>query len=88
MILYENDGLALTVNIDMYSQYNIHVLRQLYLQVLCLFPGIITGVGLSFLQFVDLNSFRNIFILGVSLFFGISISNWMIENQDAVKTGK
>ncbi|XP_053374344.1 solute carrier family 23 member 1-like [Mercenaria mercenaria] len=49
--------------------------------------GIITGVGLSFLQFIDLNSFRNIFILGVSLFFGVSISNWMLEHQDAINTG-
>ena len=33
--------------------------------------GMITAVGLSNLQFVDLNSSRNLFILGFSLFFGL-----------------
>ena len=33
--------------------------------------GMIAAVGLSSLQFVDLNSSRNLFILGFSLFFGL-----------------
>ena len=33
--------------------------------------GMIAAVGLSNLQFVDLNSSRNLFILGFSLFFGL-----------------
>ena len=33
--------------------------------------GMIAGVGLSNLQFVDLNSSRNLFILGFSLFLGL-----------------
>ncbi|ELU11132.1 hypothetical protein CAPTEDRAFT_161086, partial [Capitella teleta] len=35
--------------------------------------GMITAVGLSNLQFVDLNSSRNLFILGFSMFFGIAL---------------
>ncbi len=33
--------------------------------------GLVAAVGLSNLQFVDLNSSRNLFILGFSLFFGL-----------------
>ena len=33
--------------------------------------SMITAVGLSNLQFVDLNSSRNLFVLGFSLFFGL-----------------
>lgn len=35
--------------------------------------GIIAAVGLSNLQSVDLNSSRNLFVLGISLFFGLSV---------------
>lgn len=34
--------------------------------------SMITAVGLSTLQYVDLSSSRNLFILGFSIFFGIS----------------
>ena len=33
--------------------------------------SMITAVGLSSLQFVDLNSTRNLFVLGFSIFFGL-----------------
>ncbi|KAL4225860.1 hypothetical protein ACF0H5_013849 [Mactra antiquata] len=49
--------------------------------------GMVTAVGLSNLQYVDLNSPRNIFILGVSMFFGLSLPNWMAANTDAINTG-
>jgi len=39
--------------------------------VFCIMFGIIIAVGLSNLQFVDLNSTRNLFVLGFSLFFGL-----------------
>ena len=41
--------------------------------------GMITAVGLSNLQFVDLNSSRNLFILGFSLFFGLVSLKWHFE---------
>ena len=41
--------------------------------VLCIMFGMITAVGLSNLQFVDLNSTRNLFVIGFSLFFAMVI---------------
>ena len=39
--------------------------------IFCVMFGIITAVGLSNLQFVDLNSTRNLFVLGFSIFFAL-----------------
>ena len=39
----------------------------------CVMFGMITGVGLSNLQFVSLNSARNLFILGFAMFMGLAI---------------
>ena len=50
--------------------------------------GMVTAVGLSNLQFVDLNSSRNLFVLGLSLMMGLSIPNWMATNKDLINTGK
>ena len=41
--------------------------------VFCIMFSIITAVGLSTLQFVDLNSSRNLFVVGFSIFMGIAI---------------
>jgi len=49
--------------------------------------GIITAVGLSNLQFVDLNSTRNLFVLGFSLFFSLVLPKWMEAQDDPIKTG-
>lgn len=34
-----------------------------------------------------MNSSRNIFIFGFSMFTGLVIPNWIIKNPDIVKTG-
>ena len=47
----------------------------------------VTAVGMSNLQYIDLNSSRNIFILGVSVFFGLSLPVWM-QDHDVIDTGK
>ena len=47
----------------------------------------ITAVGLSNLQYVDMNSSRNLFILGFSLIFGISLPQWLNKNPGVIKTG-
>ncbi|GAB4859409.1 N-terminal acetyltransferase [Ancistrocladus abbreviatus] len=39
----------------------------------CVLFGLVASVGLSFLQFTNMNSMRNLFITGLSLFLGISI---------------
>ncbi|XP_078076162.1 xan_ur_permease domain-containing protein isoform X2 [Mustelus asterias] len=49
--------------------------------------GIIIAAGISNLQFVDMNSSRNIFIFGFSMFSGMVIPNWMIKNPLAIQTG-
>lgn len=49
--------------------------------------GMITAVGLSNLQYVDMTSSRNIFIVGISLFFGLSFPLWMKSHGDVINTG-
>ena len=50
--------------------------------------GMITAVGLSNLQFVDMNSPRNLFIIGFSLMLGMALPYWMNKNPDAIQTGE
>lgn len=49
--------------------------------------SMVTAVGISNLQFVDLNSVRNLFIIGFSLFFGLVIPKWIKKNTDVIDTG-
>jgi nucleobase transporter 1/2 len=42
--------------------------------ILVVMFGMITSCGLSNLQFVDLNSSRNLFVLGLSMFAGLVMS--------------
>ncbi|KAJ4961137.1 hypothetical protein NE237_021047 [Protea cynaroides] len=45
----------------------------------CLFFAYVGSVGLSFLQFCNLNSFRTKFILGFSVFMGLSVPQYFNE---------
>lgn len=45
----------------------------------CLFFAYVGSVGLSFLQFCNLNSFRTKFILGFSFFMGLSVPQYFNE---------
>merc|ERR1719188_187611 len=49
--------------------------------------GLVSAVGLSNLQFVDLNSSRNLFILGFSLFFGLMMPIWVKKNEESLEVG-
>lgn len=49
--------------------------------------GMIVAVGISSLQHVDMNSGRNLFIIGFSLFTGLALPQWMIANPTAIQTG-
>ncbi|KAM4748845.1 solute carrier family 23 member 1-like [Rhinophrynus dorsalis] len=49
--------------------------------------GMIAAVGISNLQYVDLNSSRNIFIFGFSIFSGLVIPTWLTENPGIISTG-
>ncbi len=42
----------------------------------CALFGMIAAVGMSNLQFVDLNSSRNLFIIGFAFFMGLSVPFW------------
>ncbi|MEJ1286383.1 hypothetical protein NN561_017391 [Cricetulus griseus] len=53
----------------------------------CTLFGMITAVGLSNLQFVDMNSSRNLFVLGFSMFFGLMLPNYLDSNPGAINTG-
>ncbi|KAI3777591.1 hypothetical protein L1987_47391 [Smallanthus sonchifolius] len=47
----------------------------------CLFFAYVGGVGLSFLQFCNLNTFRTKFILGFSVFLGLSVPQYFNEYE-------
>ncbi|KAM9389282.1 solute carrier family 23 member 1-like [Phaethornis superciliosus] len=49
--------------------------------------GVITAVGISNLQYTDMNSSRNIFIFGFSVFAGLTIPNWASKNSALLETG-
>jgi len=50
--------------------------------------GIVTAVGISNLRFVDLTSSRNVFIIGVSIYFGVVVPMWtskIVNDPEAAK---
>ncbi|XP_077366525.1 solute carrier family 23 member 1-like isoform X1 [Festucalex cinctus] len=50
--------------------------------------GVIASTGISNLQSTDMNSSRNIFVFGFSLFSGLVIPNWMAKNPNMLATGQ
>jgi nucleobase transporter 1/2 len=46
----------------------------------CTLFGVIASVGLSNLQYVDLNSARNLFIIGFSFFMGLSMPEYFAQH--------
>ncbi|XP_076348508.1 solute carrier family 23 member 1-like isoform X1 [Tachypleus tridentatus] len=55
--------------------------------IFCVTFAIVTGVGLSNVQFIDLQSSRNILILGLSLFMGITIPKWFKGHPNTIDVG-
>lgn len=53
----------------------------------CVMFGMITAFGLSALQYVDLRSSRNLYIIGISLFFPLVLCQWMQEHPGVINTG-
>ncbi|KAM9781872.1 solute carrier family 23 member 1-like [Syngnathus typhle] len=53
----------------------------------CTLFGMITAVGLSNLQLVDLNSSRNLFVLGFSMFFGLTLPAYLDAHPKCIETG-
>lgn len=55
-----------------------------YMLILVLFASL---AGLSALQYVDLRSSRNLYIIGLSIFFPLVLCQWMQKNPGAIDTG-
>ena len=49
--------------------------------------GVVFAVGVSNLQFVDLNSNRNIFVFGFSVFFAMTVPYYIKGNPGIIDTG-
>ncbi|KAJ9674535.1 hypothetical protein PVL29_023840 [Vitis rotundifolia] len=52
----------------------------IFAAIYCVLFGIVAAIGISFLQFANSNSMRNLYILGVSLFLGVSISQYFVSH--------
>ncbi|XP_021631156.1 nucleobase-ascorbate transporter 1 isoform X1 [Manihot esculenta] len=53
----------------------------------CILFGLVASVGLSFLQFTNMNSMRNLMITGLSLFLGISVPQFFNEYWNPTRSG-
>ncbi|KAF8409994.1 hypothetical protein HHK36_002514 [Tetracentron sinense] len=51
----------------------------IFAAIYCVLFGLVAAVGISFIQFTNNNSMRNLYILGLSLFLGISIPQYFNE---------
>lgn len=49
--------------------------------------GMLVSLGLSTLQYVNLNSPRNLLILGLAFFVGILVPEWIDRYPDVINTG-
>lgn len=55
--------------------------------IFCVMFGMICAFGLSALQYVDLRSSRNLYIIGLSLFFPLVLCKWIQNHPGAIQTG-
>ncbi|XP_025422632.1 solute carrier family 23 member 2 [Sipha flava] len=53
----------------------------------CIMFGMISAFGLSALQYVQLNSSRNLYIIGFSIFFSLVLPKWLIAHPNVIQTG-
>lgn len=49
--------------------------------------GVLAGVMLSNLQFIDLNSRRNLSIIGIAMLVAMMLQHWIKNTKDAIDTG-
>ncbi|XP_078572969.1 solute carrier family 23 member 2-like [Branchiostoma floridae x Branchiostoma japonicum] len=52
----------------------------------CVMFGMITAIGVSNLQFVDLNSSRNLFVFGFSILLGLAVPYWLNKYPGSIET--
>ncbi|MCI07897.1 nucleobase-ascorbate transporter 1-like, partial [Trifolium medium] len=53
----------------------------------CILFGLVASVGISFLQFTNLNSMRNLIIIGLTLFLGISVPQLFNQSSSPSRPG-
>eukprot|EP00090_Calanus_glacialis_P008365 TRINITY_DN16685_c0_g1_i3.p1 TRINITY_DN16685_c0_g1~~TRINITY_DN16685_c0_g1_i3.p1 ORF type:complete len:575 (-),score=125.95 TRINITY_DN16685_c0_g1_i3:271-1995(-) len=83
-------GAAIMLGFGMFSKFGscfLTIPTPIVGGIFCVMFGMIAAVGLSNLQFVDLNSTRNLFVLGFSIFFSLVVPQWMKQNPGLVLTG-
>ncbi|KAM0871299.1 hypothetical protein ACQ4PT_039480 [Festuca glaucescens] len=51
----------------------------MFAAIYCVMFGYVGAVGLSFMQFTNMNSMRSLFIIGISLFLGMSIPEYFFR---------
>ncbi|XP_042442293.1 nucleobase-ascorbate transporter 3-like isoform X1 [Zingiber officinale] len=51
----------------------------IFAAIYCILFGLVAAIGISFIQFANNNSLRNLYILGASLFLGISVPQYFNE---------
>lgn len=51
----------------------------IFAAIYCVLFGLVAAVGISFVQFTNNNSLRNLYIIGLSLFLGISVPQYFKE---------
>ncbi|XP_008456413.1 nucleobase-ascorbate transporter 1 isoform X2 [Cucumis melo] len=59
----------------------------IFAAIYCVLFGLVASVGLSFLQFTNMNSMRNLMITGLSLFLGLSIPQFFNEYWNPARRG-
>ncbi|KAK0575582.1 hypothetical protein LWI29_003220 [Acer saccharum] len=52
----------------------------IFAAIYCVLLGIVAAVGITFIQFANCNSMRNIYVLGLTLFLAISIPQYFLLN--------
>ncbi|KAJ1183868.1 hypothetical protein NDU88_000678 [Pleurodeles waltl] len=55
--------------------------------VLCVTYGLAVGVGISFFQYANIDSGRNIFIVGFTMFMALLVPRWLTAAPDYLSTG-
>lgn len=50
--------------------------------------ALLTGLGFSYLHFVDVRSTRNMIVLGMAIIVAIAVTSFLGQNKDYIKTGK
>lgn len=54
----------------------------IFAAIYCVLYGLVASVGITFIQFTNTNSMRNIYVMGLSLFLGVSIQQYFVTNTN------